>query len=66
MAAKHGNNNVVFFGEWKFFASLKGIIDIQGRLTEPFSLLVNMDSRNPNYDSDYTNYTNYLALHVDH
>ena len=38
-----GNSGLVFFGEWKFFASLKGIVDVQGRLTEPFTLVVNMD-----------------------
>ena len=41
MGNTHGNTNVKYFGEWKFYASLKGIIDIQGRLTEPFTLLVN-------------------------
>ena len=61
-----GNSGLVFFGEWKFFASLKGIVDVQGRLTEPFTLVVNMDKRNPAFDKDYTKYSNYLALHVDH
>jgi len=63
---KEGNTNLVFFGEWKFFASLKGIVDVQGRLTEPFTLLVNMEERNQSFDDDYSKYSNFLALHVDH
>jgi len=60
------NKTLVFFAEDKFNASLKGIIDIQGRMSEPFTILVNMNDRNPEFDSDYTKYSSYLALHVDH
>ena len=56
--------NTVFFAEAKFNASMKGIIDIQGRLTENFSLVIAMEPRNPNYDGDFTRYSSYLALHV--
>ena len=45
---------------------LKGIIDIQGRMSEPFTLLVNMGPRQQEFDKDYTKYRTYLALHVDH
>ena len=62
---KQGMDNLVYFTDTKFNASLKGIIDIQGRMTEPFSLVVAMESRNPAFDKDYTKYSNYLALHVD-
>ena len=62
---KQGMDNLVYFTDTKFNASLKGIIDIQGRMTEPFSLVVAMESRNPAFDKNYTKYSNYLALHVD-
>ena len=62
---KQGMDNLVYFTDTKFNASLKGIIDIQGRMTESFSLVIAMESRNPSYDKDYTRYSNYLALHVD-
>ena len=58
-------DNLVYFTDAKFNASLKGIIDIQGRMTEAFSLVIAMESRNPAFDKDYTKYSNYLALHVD-
>jgi len=58
-------DGLVFYEEAKFNASLKGIIDIQGRLTEPFSLVIAMERRNTSYDHDYTKYSNYLALNVD-
>ena len=58
-------DGLVCYTEAKFNASLKGIIDIQGRLTEPFSLVIAMEGRNTSYDQDYTKYTNYLALNVD-
>ena len=60
------NKNLVFFAEDNFNASLKGIIDIQGRMSEPFTLLVNMGPRQQEFDKDYTKYRTYLALHVDH
>jgi len=60
------NNNIIFFAEAKFNASLKGIVDIQGRMSEPFTLLVNMGPRQPEFDKDYSRYNTYLALHVDH
>ena len=62
---KQGMDNLVYFTDTKFNASLKGIIDIQGRMTESFSLVIAMESRNPSFDKDYTRYSNYLALHVD-
>ncbi len=37
----------------------------QGRMTDPFTLLINFGPRNPAYDSDYTKYPTYFALHVD-
>ena len=58
-------DGLVCYAEAKFNASLKGIIDIQGRLTEPFSLVIVMESRNTSYDQDYTKYANYMALNVD-
>jgi len=63
---KEGTDTVVFFHETKFNASLKGIVDIQGRMSEPFTLLIAMTPRNPEFDSDFTQYQSYLALHVDH
>ena len=60
------NKNLVFFAEDNFNASLKGIIDIQGRMSEPFTLLVNMGPRQQEFDKDYIKYRTYLALHVDH
>ena len=54
----------VFFQEAQFNASMKGIIDIQGRLTESFDLVIAMEKRNPSFDKDYTRYSSYLALHV--
>ena len=62
---KQGMDNLVYFTDAKFNASLKGIIDIQGRMTEAFSLVIALESRNPAFDKDYTRYSNYLALHVD-
>ena len=66
MEGKKGLDNQVFFQEAKFNASLKGIVDIQGRLTEPFTLVIAMESRNSGNDKNYNKYNNYLALHVDH
>ena len=40
-------DNLVYFTDAKFNASLKGIIDIQGRMTEAFSLVIALESRNP-------------------
>jgi len=54
----------VFYKEDKFKAYLKGIVDIQGRMGEPFTLLINFGPRNKDYDSDYTKYDSYFALHV--
>lgn len=58
-------SNQIFFAEEKFRAYLKGIIDIQGRMTDPFTVLINFGPRNPAYDDDYTKYPTYFALHVD-
>ena len=55
---KQGMDNLVYFTDAKFNASLKGIIDIQGRMTEAFSLVIAMESRNPAFDKDYTKYSN--------
>ena len=55
-----------FFMEERFNATLKGIIDVQGRISEPFTLLVALSPRNPEYDKDYTRYPCYLALHVEY
>jgi len=66
VGASQENKDVVFFAETKFNASLKGIIDIQGRMSEPFTIIVNMGPRNSGYDKDYSKYETYLALHVDH
>jgi hypothetical protein len=54
----------VFFAEDKFKAYLKGLIDVQGRMGEPFTLLINFGPRNPDFDNDYTKYESYFALHV--
>jgi len=54
----------VFFAEDKFKAYLKGIVDIQGRMAQPFTLLINFGPRNEKFDSDYTKYYSYFALHV--
>jgi len=56
--------NQVFFAEDKFRAYLKGIIDVQGRMTAAFTVLVNFGPRIPANDNDYTKYQNYFALHV--
>ena len=61
-----GSSELSFFDENNLNASLKGIIDIQGRMSEPFTLLVNMGPRQQEFDKDYTKYRTYLALHVDH
>ena len=37
----------------------------QGRMTDPFTLVINFGPRNPAYDGDYTKYPTYFALHVD-
>jgi len=59
-------DNLVFFQHAQFNASLKGIIDIQARLTEPFALVVAMEAYNEANDNDYTKYNNYIVLNVDH
>lgn len=56
----------VFFLEEKFSATLKGIIDVQARMTEPFTLMIVFGERNPDNDQDLTKYENYFALNVDH
>jgi len=64
MDSNKNSQKQIFFAEDKFKAYLKGIIDVQGRMTEPFTLLINFGQRNPDYDSDYTKYDSYFALHV--
>jgi len=54
-----------FFAEAKFAATLKGIVDVQGRLTEPFTLMIVLSARDERNDKDLTKYDTYLALHVD-
>jgi len=56
--------NQEFFAEDKFRAYLKGTIDVQGRMTGAFTVLVNFGPREPANDKDYTKYKNYFALHV--
>jgi len=64
MDSNKNSQKQIFFAEDKFKAYLKGIIDVQGRMAEPFTLLINFGQRNPDYDSDYTKYDSYFALHV--
>ena len=51
--------------ENKFKVPLKGIIDINGRFTEPFKLVIPLEQRNHSFDEDYTGYRDYIALHVE-
>ena len=51
--------------EKKFKVPLKGIIDINGRFTEPFKLVIPLEQRNHSFDEDYTGYSDYIALHVE-
>ena len=51
--------------ENKFKVPLKGIIDINGRFTEPFKLVIPLEQRNHSFDEDYTRYSDYIALHVE-
>ena len=51
--------------ENKFKVPLKGIIDINGRFTEPFKLVIPLEQRNHSFDEDYTGYSDYIALHVE-
>ena len=60
------NEGVVFSSEWKFPASLRGTVELEGRLTEPLTLVVAMSRREPSCDSDHSRYQNYLALHLHH
>jgi len=55
----------IFFAEDKFKAYLKGLIDIQGRMTGPFTVLINFGPRIPANDKDFKKYESYFALHVD-
>ena len=57
--------NHVVSEENKFKVPLKGIIDINGRFTEPFKLVIPLEPRNLSFDGDYTGYSNYIALHVE-
>ena len=65
MVLNEDNGAVVFSGEWKFSSSLKGLVEIQGRLVSPLTLLVNMSRREAENDWDHSRYQNYLALHLD-
>jgi len=55
-----------FFAQESFSATLKGIIDVQGRMSEPFTLLIVFEERNSDNDNDFKKYSNYFALNVDH
>ena len=57
--------NHVVSEENKFKVPLKGIIDINGRFTEPFKLVIPLEPRNRSFDGDYTGYSDYIALHVE-
>ena len=50
------------FTKTRFTACMKGIIDIQGRLTEPFCLVVALAAHRPDYDKDFTQVTKILEL----
>ena len=50
------------FTKTRFTACMKGIIDIQGRLTEPFCLVVALAPHSPHYDKDFTQVTKILEL----
>ena len=66
MILSDDNEGMVFSSEWKFPASLRGTVELEGRLTEPLTLVVAMAPREPDYDWDHSQYQNYLALHLDH
>ena len=66
LIVKEDTEEIQFFMEKKFNATLKGIVDVQGRISEPFTLLVALCPRIPANDKDYTKYPCYLALHVDY
>ena len=57
--------NHVVSEENKFKVPLKGIIDINGRFTEPFILVIPLEQRNCSFDEDYTRYSDYIALYVE-
>ena len=54
-----------FLHESKFKVSLKGIVDINGKFSEPFTLVIAMEKKQSSYDDDLTRYRNYIALHVE-
>ena len=56
-----------FLHESKFKVSLKGIVDINGKFSEPFTLVIAMEKKQnlKTYDDDLTRYSNYIALHVE-
>ncbi len=54
-----------FLHESKFKVSLKGIVDINGKFSEPFTLVIAMEKKQSSYDDDLTRYSNYIALHVE-
>ena len=58
-------SNHIFFCESRFNVPLKGIVDINGTISDPFKLVIAMEPRNPPFDDDHTRYSNYIALHVD-
>ena len=57
---KGGTEGLVMFTKTRFTACMKGIIDIQGRLTEPFCLVVALAAHKPDYDKDFTQVTKIL------
>ena len=66
MVLNEDSEALVYSGDWRFAAPLKGIVEVEGHITEPFTLVVNMARREPDFDWDLCQYTNYLALHLDH
>ena len=51
--------------EARFAAALKGLVEVHGRISAPFSLLVAFGGRVREHDADFTRYRDFLALHVD-
>jgi hypothetical protein len=43
----------------------RSLFTVQGRMTDHFTVLINFGPRNPAFDSDYTKYPTYFALHVE-
>ena len=61
---KSRDHKVHFFTSTRFSVCLKGIIDIRGRFTEGFSVVIVMEPHNTSHDKDFTKYNNYFALNI--